>query len=417
MMSQDHPRSIQVASCQEIRAQFPALERRHDGQPVAYFDGPGGTQVPRAVIEAVSDYLIHHNANAHWAFPTSEETDRVLAHARATFADLLNAQPNEVVFGANMTTLTFHLARTLGRSLNLGPGDEILVTELDHHANIAPWQALARERGVTLRTVAMRPESGDLDWNDLSDKLNRRTRIVAIGAASNALGTITDVAEAAKLAHAVGALVFVDAVHFAPHRLVDTRAWNCDFLACSAYKFYGPHLGLLYGRHELLQTLDPPKLEPAPDTAPERLETGTQNHEGIAGAAAAVDFLATLGEGPTRRARLQTVYEALHTRGSTQILEVRQRLEALPKVRLFGPPPSALRTPTLSFAVAGVPAVEVAGQLARKGLFLSHGNFYAKTLLERIGQSREGLVRVGCACYTEDSEVDRLIDAIEAIAR
>ena len=244
----------------------------------------------------MADYLYHHNANAHWAFPTSHETDEAIADARHALADFLNASPGEVAFGANMTTLTFHLARSLGRGY--GPGDEIVVTELDHHANVDPWRALERERGVTIRVARMVPETGQLDRDDLRRQIGDRTRLVAIGAASNALGTINDVAEAVRSAHAAGALVFVDAVHYAPHRLIDVREWDCDFLACSAYKFYGPHVGVLYGKHDLLQALDVPKLRPAPDTAPERLETGTQNHEGIVGAAAAVEFLASLAEGP-----------------------------------------------------------------------------------------------------------------------
>jgi cysteine desulfurase family protein (TIGR01976 family) len=274
-----------AASVQEIRSHFPALGRVHEGHPVAYFDGPGGTQVPRAVVGAMSEYLYHHNANTHWAYPTSAETDELLERSRGSLADFLNASPGEVAFGANMTTLTFHLARSLGRGY--GPGDEIVVTELDHHANVDPWRALERERGVTVRVARMSPETGGLDRDDLRRQIGDRTRLVAIGAASNALGTINDVTEAVRSAHAVGALAFVDAVHYAPHRLIDVREWDCDFLACSAYKFYGPHVGVLYGKHDLLQALDVPRLRPAPDTAPERLETGTQSHEAMAGAAAA----------------------------------------------------------------------------------------------------------------------------------
>src|SRR5258706_15878368 len=273
--------SVRIASTAEIRAQFPALTRRHNGNPVAYFDGPGGTQVPRVVAEAMNEYLFHHNANTHWSYPTSEETDAIIAAGREAMADLFNSSPSEIVFGPNMTTLTFHLARALGRAW--GPGDEIVVTELDHHANIAPWRALARERGVTVKSVPFRPETGQLDEDALARALTPRTRLLAVGAASNALGTINDVRQAAELAHAAGALVFVDAVHYAPHALVDVRALGCDFLACSAYKFYGPHVGVLFGRHERLAALDPPKLEPAPDTAPERIETGTLNYEGIVG--------------------------------------------------------------------------------------------------------------------------------------
>src|SRR5216110_784724 len=242
-----------IVSVDEIRRQFPALARVHNGQPVAYFDGPGGTQVPRSVVDAMADYLFHHNANTHWLYPTSEETDALLLRARERFADFFNASSDEIAFGQNMTTLTFHLARGLGREW--GADDEVVVTELDHHGNVAPWRALAKERGVTIRTVKMNVADGRLDWRDLERQINPKTRLVAIGAASNALGTITDVRGAAELAHAAGALVFVDAVHFAPHALVDVAALGADFLACSAYKFYGPHIGALWGRQALIEEL------------------------------------------------------------------------------------------------------------------------------------------------------------------
>jgi cysteine desulfurase family protein (TIGR01976 family) len=339
----------------------------------------------------------------------------VIARARSALADFLGASPDEVAFGANMTTLTFHLARALGR--RWGHGDEVVVTELDHHANIDPWRALERERGVAVRMVGMRPETGQLDGDDLRRKINERTRLLAIGAASNALGTINDVAEAARLAHDAGALVFVDAVHYAPHRLVDVRAMGCDFLACSAYKFYGPHVGVLYGKHDLLRDLDVPKLRPAPEAAPERLETGTQDHEGMVGAASAVEFLASLADGPTRRARLRATFDALHERGTALVERLWRGLSEIPGVRLCGPSPSEPRTPTVSFALEGVPSVEVARRLADRGLFASHGDFYAATAVGRLGLAREGLVRIGCACYTTGEEVDRLLDAIRAVAR
>jgi cysteine desulfurase family protein (TIGR01976 family) len=245
-----------VAPVDQIRRHFPALARMHNGQPVAYFDGPGGTQVPRSVVDAMADYLFHHNANTHWLYPTSEETDAMLLRARERFAEFFNASPDEIAFGQNMTTLTFHLARGLGREWKAG--DEIVVTELDHHGNVAPWRALATECGVTVRMVKMNTTDGRLDWRDLERQIGPKTRLLAIGAASNALGTITDVRGAAELAHAAGALVFVDAVHLAPHELIDVAALKCDFLACSAYKFYGPHVGILYGRRELLERVDVP---------------------------------------------------------------------------------------------------------------------------------------------------------------
>ena len=361
----------------------------------------------------MNNYLYDHNANTHWAYPTSEETDAIIESARSVLADFLNAQPTEIVFGANMTTLTFHLARALGRGYERN--HEILITELEHHANVAPWQALENERGVKVRVAKMIPETGELDWDDFSRQLTERTRLVAIGAASNALGTINDVRRGAKMAHSLGAQIFVDAVHYAPHRLIDVRDWDCDFLACSAYKFYGPHIGILYGRHDLLNSLDFPKLLPAPDSAPERAETGTQNHEGIAAAAAAVDFLASLAPGATRRERLRAAFEQLHERGDALVTRLWNGLREIERVRLYGPPPGATRTPTIAFTVNGLPSIDVAKKLAEHGIFLSHGDFYAMTVVERVGKTPHGLVRAGCACYTTSQEVDRLLAGVGAL--
>ena len=404
-----------VHSTETIRSHFPALQRQHNGFPVAYFDGPGGTQVPRQVAEAMNDYLFHHNANTHWAYPTSAETDALLLEARQTLADFFNCAADEVSFGANMTTITFHIARALGRAY--GPGDEIVITELDHHANNAPWQALAKERGVTIRTVRMLTETGQLDWDDLASKLNNKTKVLAIGAASNALGTINDIKRAVELAHSVGALAYVDAVHYAPHELVDVKALDCDFLACSAYKFYGPHIGVLYGKHSLLETLDVPKLDPAPNEAPDRLETGTQNHEGICGAAAAVNFLASVAEGATRRERLHKAFATLHERGQALVTQLWEGLHQIPGVTVFGPPPNEARTPTVSFIINGIPAEAVTKQLVERGVFTSHGDFYAQTVVERLGKAEQGLVRAGCACYTTNEEVARLIDGVRELAQ
>ncbi len=401
-------------SVEDIREQFPALRRRHGGQPVAYFDGPGGTQVPRRVVEAISDYLVLSNANTHWAYPSSLETDAALRAARAALAAYLGGHPDEIAFGANMTSLTFHLGRALGRRLS--KGDEIVVTELDHHANSDPWRQLARERGLAVRTVRLRAETGQLDDDDLAAAIGKKTKLVAIGAASNALGTISDVRRAADLAHAVGATVFVDAVHYAPHALVDVAALGADFLACSAYKFYGPHVGVLWGRRGLVEALDVPKLEPAPEHAPDRLETGTQNHEGIVGAAAAVDFLASLGDGPDRRARLARAFDGLHARGQLLVERIWSGLGTIEGVRLYGPPPSAPRTPTVSFVVRGRTSEDVARRLAERAVFVSHGDFYATTVVRRLGHEADGLVRAGCACYTTLEEVDRLIEGVGEIA-
>src|SRR5207244_7729101 len=324
------------------------------------------------------------------AYPTSEETDAIIDSARSALADFLNASPTEIVFGVNMTTLTFHLARALGRSYERD--DEILVTELDHHANIAPWHALEKERGLKVRMAKMIPETGELDWDDFSRQLSGRTKLVAMGAASNALGTINDVRRAAKMAHSLGSQIFVDAVHYAPHGLIDVRDWDCDFLACSAYKFYGPHIGILYGRHELLSSLDFPKLIPASDSAPERAETGTQNHEGIAGAAAAVDFLASLAPGPTRRGSLRAGFRQLHERAEALIKQLWDGLRETERVRLYGPPPGGTRTPTIAFTVNDVPSIEVAKKLAKRGVFISQGDFYAMAVVERLRLAQDGLV-------------------------
>lgn len=395
-----------------LRSAFPALERRHRGNPVAYFDGPGGTQVPRPVVDAMTSYLYHHNANTHWPYPSSEETDELIAGARSALADFLGATPQEIAFGANMTTLTFHLARGLGRSW--GPGDRVLITELDHHANVAPWRALERDRGITVLSVPLVPATGQLDWARLEELLAGRPRLLAIGAASNALGTITDVVRAAAMARSVGALTFVDAVHYAPHELVDVARIGCDFLACSAYKFYGPHIGILFGRQDLLAQVDIPKLAPAPDTAPERMETGTQNHEGMVGAAAAVDFLASLGTGETRRARLASAFAGLHDRGGSLLERLWDGLSGIAGLTLYGPKPGSPRTPTVAFTLAGRPADAVARHLAERGVFVSSGDFYATTVVARLGLS-DGLVRAGCACYTTEEEVDRLIEGVSSL--
>jgi cysteine desulfurase family protein (TIGR01976 family) len=363
----------------------------------------------------VSDYLYRHNANTHWAYPTRAETDEIIERSRETLADFLGASHDEIVFGANATTLAYHVSRTLGRTF--AAGDEVVVTELDHHANVAPWQALARERGVRMRVVRMDTETGQLDWEDFEAKVSGRTRLVAVGAASNALGTINDTSRALRLAREAGAYLFVDAVHYAPHRLTDARAIECDFLVCSAYKFYGPHVGALFCRRELLESLPFPKLAPAPDYAPEVAETGTQNHEGLAGAAAAVDFLASLAPGAARRERLRAAFRELDARGARLTKMMWDGLSEVEGVRLYGPPPDAVRTPTVAFTVRGVKSTDVARRLAARGVFVSHGDFYAATVVERLGLGEEGLVRAGCACYTNEGEVERLVAGVRELAR
>lgn len=403
-----------MSSLASLRACFPALARTHNGRAVAYFDGPGGTQVPRRVVDAMVNYLLHHNANTHWSYPSSAETDALLLSARSAMGDLLNAAPDEVAFGNNMTTITFHIARALGR--NWGPGDEVVVTELDHHANIAPWRALATERGITVHTARMLPERGTLDWSHLETLISGRTRLLAIGAASNAIGTVNDVSRAVRLAHDVGALAFIDAVHYAAHGVIDVREWDCDFLVCSPYKFYGPHAGVLFAKRHVLASLNVPRLDPAPNEGPERTETGTQNHEGIVGSGEAVEFLASLGAGATRRERLTSALRVLHARGDELFARMWAGLSALDRVRVYGQPPGSPRTPTMAFSVDGMHSDDVARALADRGVFASNGDFYATTVIERLGHAADGVVRAGCACYTTEEEVDRLVEGVREIA-
>ncbi|HEX2062306.1 MAG TPA: cysteine desulfurase-like protein [Thermoanaerobaculia bacterium] len=395
-----------------IRSQFPALSRTHNGLPVAYFDAPGGTQVPRVVAEAMTEYLFHHNANTHWHYPTSEETDAIITGAREAMADLLGGQANEIAFGANMTTLTFHLGRALGRMWS--ERDEVIITELDHHANVAPWRALQTDRGIVIKSARLDCDRAQLDYDHLASLVTERTKLIAVGGASNAIGTINDLQRVAKIARDAGALMFVDAVHLVPHELVDVKAIGCDFLACSSYKFYGPHAGILWGRHELLDTLPFPKLAPAPDRAPERVETGTQNHEAIAGIRATVDFLASIGgEGGTRRERLARAFAFLHETHLGYTKTLWDALTSMKHVRVYGPPPTQARTPTISFTVDGLGCDDLSRRLAEKAIFASSGDFYASTVCERFGI--ESLLRAGCGCYTNEEEVQRLIDAVAGV--
>jgi cysteine desulfurase family protein (TIGR01976 family) len=380
---------------EEIRRCFPALSRTHHKLPVAYFDAPGGTQVPQAVADAMTDYLFHHNANTHWAYPTSEETDAIIAGARDATAGFLNARSDEISFGANMTTVAFHLARALGRTWKAG--DEVIITDLDHHGNVAPWRALEIDRGIVVRPARMIRETCQVDMEHLATLAGPKTRLIAIGGASNSVGTINDLARARQIAKSAGALFFVDAVHLAPHERIDVKAIGCDFLALSAYKFYGPHIGILFARKELLESLPFPKLEPAPDTAPERAETGTQNQEGIAGVKATVEFMNSIQSGG----------EPPHSE------KIWLALTSMKHVRVYGPPPSQPRTPTFAFTVDGMTSEEVAKELAKKAIFVSHGDFYAATVVRELGV--EGLVRAGCAAYTTDGEIDRLLRSVDEL--
>lgn len=399
-----------------VRPQFPALGRVHAGHAVAYFDGPGGTQVPQSVVDAMADYLLHHNANTHWVYPSSQETDALLMDARQVYAAFFNAPgPEYVSFGQNMTTITFHVARALARQW--AAGDEIVVTELDHHANVDPWRDAAEERGLTVRTVPLAADGVSLDMEALAGRLSSRTRLLAIGAASNAIGTISDVTTATRLARGHGALVYVDAVHYAPHELVDVQAIGCDLLACSSYKFYGPHQGILCARPDLMASLRLPRLRPAPSAPPDALETGTQSHEGIVGAAAAVRFLASIAgpvdAGPTDLRRgLHASYAALHADAQALTRQLWDGLGAIAGVTRHGRPPGEPRTPTVSFTVAGRTSHEVAAALVSDALFVSSGDFYAQTLVRRLGHGADGLVRIGAACYTTAEEIARLLAAV-----
>jgi cysteine desulfurase family protein (TIGR01976 family) len=399
-----------------VRAAFPALRRTLDGNPVAYFDGPGGTQVPAAVADAVRTYLLEHNANAGWNYPTSHETDAVVDAARSAIADLFGGRPHEIAFGQNMTTLTLRVSRALGRALELG--DPVVVTELDHHANVDPWKALASERGAEIRVARMDPATGTLDLEDLAARV-QGARILAIGAASNAIGTIPDVSAAVRLARSAGAITYVDAVHYAPHELLDVEALGADFVVASPYKFYGPHLGVLWGRAERIEALELPRVASAPDTVPDRMETGTLSFEAMAGATAAVDFLAGLADpaeaGASRRDRLRGAYAAIHARGEALFRRLWDAVKEIPSVRTHGLPPGAGRTPTLGFGVEGIHPAEATAALARRGVFITHGDFYATTVVRRLGYGDAGMLRAGCAVYTTESEVDRLVEGLRSL--
>jgi cysteine desulfurase family protein (TIGR01976 family) len=439
-----------------IRSQFPALAQQVGGRPAVFFDGPGGTQVPQRVIDAIGSYLAHANANTHGAFLTSRRTDETIAAAHAAMADFLGCDPDEVVFGPNMTTLTFAISRAIGRGL--GPGDEVVVTRLDHDANVAPWRAL-EERGVTVRAVDVDIEDCTLDMDDMRRQINEHTRLVAVGYASNAVGTINDVAEVTRLAHAAGALVYVDAVHYAPHGPIDVRALDCDFLACSPYKFFAPHAGTLYGKREHLLRLKPYKVRPATEELPGRWMTGTQSHEAMAGVTAAIDYLAELGRrvagqrpaasssvstddhdaqpddsgpresqydvsdaatSPSRRQHLLAAMNVIrdYERGLSEKLIA--GLLGLPGMTFYGirePARFGQRTPTVSIRIEGHTPRELAEWLGEQGIFTWDGNYYALSLSERLGvEDSGGMLRIGLAHYNTAEEVDRLLGALREIA-
>jgi cysteine desulfurase family protein (TIGR01976 family) len=401
-----------------VREQFPSLNLQVNGQAAAFLDGPAGTQVPRQVIQAIEDYFLSANANTCGAFETSRRNDAMIAKTRRAMADFFNCQPSEVVFGQNMTTITFALARAIGRELKAG--DEVVVTTLDHDANVAPWRAL-EEKGVVVRQVDIHEEDCTLDLEDLQRKITKKTRLVAVGYASNMVGTINPIAEITKLAHEAGALMFVDAVHYAPHGFIDVKALDCDFLVCSPYKFFGPHLGTLFGKREHLQRFKPYKVRPATDSIPDCWETGTQVQELIAGIGAAVDYLAGVGQhcdasAPARRQALQAAYRATVPYERTLLTNLLDGLRAIPGVKVYGitdPKRFGERCSTISLRMGERHPTEIAKFLGDRGIFTWDGNFYAMNLSERLGvESKGGVLRIGLVHHNTLEEVNRLLSAL-----
>ena len=405
-----------------IRSQFPSLTQTVDGQPSVFLDGPGGTQVPQRVIDAISDYLKTSNANTCGAYATSRRTDVVISQARAAMADFLGCGQDEIVFGPNMTTLTFAISRSIGREL--GPGDEILLTHLDHDANVSPWRAL-EERGVTIRFVDVNEADCTLNLADLAQKISTRTRVVAVGYASNAVGTINDVKEIIRLAHQKGALAYIDAVHYAPHGPIDVRALDCDFLVCSTYKFFGPHMGVLYGKREHLTRLQPYKVRANTNAIPNRWEWGTLNHECIAGIAACVDYLADLGRrvdssAADRRSALVAAYRAIQQYERALAETMIRGLRDIPGLKLYGiadPAKLDRRCPTFAVRISNHTPRELATRLGERGFFTWDGNYYALNLSERLDVEKDGgFLRIGLAHYNTAEEVSRLLTALQEIA-
>ncbi len=414
-----------------VRTQFPALQQRHRGRAPIFFDNPGGTQVPQRVADAMRDYLLYANANTHGAFRTSGLTDAVIGQAHQAGADLLGAaSAQEIVFGQNMTTLTFAMSRALGQWFS--PGDEIVVTHLDHDANITPWTMLARDKGLTVRWIDLCAEDCTLDLTTLGDTLSPRTKLVAVGYASNAVGTINPVQRVIEMAHSVGALVYVDAVQSVPHIPTDVRAIGADFLACSAYKFFGPHAGLVYGRLDLLDALPAYKVRPAANEPPHKFETGTQNHEGQAGTWAAIEYLAALADSEPatwdlmssleqrgeRRERLVRSLTALQSYERELGARLIQGLQAIPGVRIYGlTDPARLdeRVPTVSFTLEGRSPLQLAEALAEREIYVWNGNFYALSVTSRLNLEPNGLLRVGLAHYNTADEVDTFLNAVDEI--
>jgi cysteine desulfurase family protein (TIGR01976 family) len=413
---------IAALDISRVRSQFPSLSQTVAGQPAVFLDGPGGTQVPQRVIDAISGYLKNSNANTCGAYATSQHTNAMIAEARAAMADFFGCDHDEVVFGPNMTTLTFAISRSIGREL--GPGDEILLTHLDHDANVSPWRAL-EERGVTIRFVDINEDDCTLNMTDLAQKISSRTRVVAVGYASNAVGTINDVKEIVRLAHHKGALAYIDAVHYAPHGPIDVPGLDCDFLVCSSYKFFGPHMGILYGKREHLQHLQPYKVRANTNAIPNCWEWGTLNHECIAGITACVDYLADLGRqvdplASTRRTALLAAYSAIqqHEHGLAEILI--SGLLTISGLKLYGIRDTGKldrRCPTAAVRIAGHTPLELATKLGERGFFTWDGNYYALNLSERLDVEKDGgFLRIGLAHYNTAEEVQRFLSALREVA-
>jgi cysteine desulfurase family protein (TIGR01976 family) len=401
---------------QAVRDQFPALGRVYNGRGVVYFDGPGGSQVARQAIEAITGYMERGGANLHGVFPTSTETEEMLADTRMAAADFLGAAPDEVAFGANMTTLTFEISRALARGWDRD--SEIVVTELDHRANVDPWLVAAAEQGARVRWVSVDPETLTLDENDLEQSITGRTKLVAIGLASNAVGTVNDVAAVAERAHSAGALVAVDAVHAAPHLPSDRDAIGADIITCSAYKFFGPHVGVTAIRRDLFEKMGVYRLDPAPDYIPDKLETGTQNHEGIAGVKGALKFISSLGEGTSQREKLTSAMKAVEEQETALAENFRIALRDIPGVKLYAAPDGVRKTPTIAFTVQGKAPEDVCTRMLEHGFFIAAGDFYASTLAEKLGiRDSGGFIRAGLAPYNTEAEVERFVEALERFIR
>ncbi len=404
-----------------IRPLFPSLNQMQNGRPVVFFDNPGGTQVPQMVIDAVSTYFIQDNANHGGVFATSRRSDEMLQDAHQAMADMLGApSADEIVFGANMTTLTFSMSRALGRELKRG--DEIVVTRLDHDANVAPWLLLAQDTGAIIRWVDIREEDCTLDMGSFEAQMSSKTKIVAVGYASNAVGTINDVKTIVEMAHAVGALAYIDAVQYAPHGPIDVQALGCDFLVCSAYKFFGPHVGVLYGKFELLDRLPAYKVRPADDRPPYKFETGTLNHEGIAGTRAAVEYLAQLTQtGSSRRERVHAGMKAIREYEQTLGARLISGLQEIKGLKIWGITDLEQldrRVPTVSFTLEGSSPYQIAEYLGHHGIFVWDGNYYALAIMERLVlEPKGGMLRVGLAHYNTMEEVDRLLKELKAFVK